>query len=102
MELLSHDLNQHRQYSLSEISDLALEALTLLEGVHEAGVIHQDLKPHNLMRSEAGQLFLVDFGLARQIFDSSRGYAIRGFIGTPRYASVRAHNLFEQSKKDDL
>ena len=102
MELLSHDLNQHHQYSLADITDLALEALNLLEGVHEAGVIHQDLKPHNLMRSESGHLYLVDFGLARQIFDSSRGCAIRGFIGTPRYASVRAHNLFEQSKKDDL
>ena len=92
MELLSHDLNQHHQYSLADITDLALEA----------GVIHQDLKPHNLMRSESGQLFLVDFGFARQIFDSSRGCAIRSFIGTPRYVSVRAHNLFEQGKKDDL
>lgn len=79
-----------------------MEALSLLEGVHEAGVIHQDLKPHNFMRSETGQLFLVDFGLARQIFSTSRSCAIRGFIGTPRYASVRAHNMFEQSKKDDL
>ena len=25
-----------------------------------------------------------------------------GFVGTPRYASVRAHSNLEQSKKDDL
>ena len=27
---------------------------------------------------------------------------IKGFIGTPRYASVRAHNMLEQGKRDDL
>jgi serine/threonine protein kinase len=80
-----------------------LELLKIMEGIHAAGIVHQDLKPHNIMRKD-GKLFIIDFGLARQLStDKSKSpYVIKGFIGTPRYASVRAHNMFEQGKKDDL
>jgi serine/threonine protein kinase len=69
--------------------------------VHAANILHQDIKPHNMMTGRDGNLFLVDFGLARQI-PIRRHSSVRGFIGTPRYASVRAHEHLEQSKKDDL
>ena len=64
--------------------------------------MHQDLKPHNLMRNEKGELYLIDFGLARSLPFRKLRPIIKGFIGTPRYASVRAHNLLEQGKRDDL
>jgi len=31
-----------------------------------------------------------------------QGKRTKGFIGTPRYASIQAHKGMEQSKKDDL
>lgn len=74
----------------------------MLKGIHDRSIIHQDLKPHNIMRSQEGKLYIIDFGLARVLSESKSSYCLRGFIGTPRYASVRAHNMFEQSKKDDL
>jgi serine/threonine protein kinase len=66
-----------------------------MQGIHKAGIVHQDLKPHNIMR-KSGKLFIIDFGLARQLNkeESKNLYTIKGFIGTPRYASVRAHNMF--------
>jgi serine/threonine protein kinase len=74
-----------------------------MQGIHTAGIVHQDLKPHNIMR-KGGKLFIIDFGLARQLQTEANKslYTIKGFIGTPRYASVRAHNMFEQGQKDDL
>ena len=51
LELLSHDLNRPQEYSSSGIIDLAYEALKIMEGIHSIGIIHQDLKPHNLMRN---------------------------------------------------
>ena len=102
LELLDHDLNRSHQYSPSEIIDLAHEAIRILEGVHSMDIIHQDLKPHNFMRNKDGKLYLIDFGLARQLVNKKGVPSIRGFVGTPRYASVRAHNMMDQGKRDDL
>jgi serine/threonine protein kinase len=102
MELLQHDLNRSHEYSGPEMVELAHEALRVMEGVHAVNVLHQDLKPHNLMRGQEGCLYFIDFGLARQVPLRRGRSVVKGFIGTPRYASVRAHNMLEQSKKDDL
>jgi len=58
----------------------------LAEGVqalHGAGLLHFDLKPANVLVDQRGDVFLLDFGLARRA--AMDEYAPRG--GTPRYMS---------------
>ena len=63
--------------SAVKIAQQALEALAF---VHLRGVLHLDIKPANLIRTERGELKLLDFGLAVR-----RGG--RGVGGTPFFAA---------------
>jgi regulation of enolase protein 1 (concanavalin A-like superfamily) len=43
----------------------ARQAALGLQYAHERGMVHRDIKPHNLMRTPDGQIKILDFGLAR-------------------------------------
>jgi serine/threonine protein kinase len=70
--------------SRRERERIFLELLLAVEYLHRRGVVHNDLKPDNILISRASDtLKLIDFGLA----DSDAEYAMRTLGYTPRYAS---------------
>jgi serine/threonine protein kinase len=57
-----------------------------LSAIHEAGVIHRDLKTPNIMRDNRGIVRLMDFGIAREM--EGAGLTMAGQVmGTPEYMS---------------
>ncbi len=59
-----------------------------LEAAHHQGVIHRDLKPGNIMLTEASRVVLMDFGLARDVkraSDLATTLSENRFAGTPAY-----------------
>ncbi|MBR2428653.1 MAG: protein kinase [Alistipes sp.] len=75
------------------------ELLSAVEYLHRRGVVHNDLKPDNILISNASDtLKLIDFGLA----DSDAEYAMRTLGCTPRYASPELRNRKNVDARSDI
>jgi serine/threonine protein kinase len=74
---------------VARVVDIARQAAEAAHALHEAGVIHRDIKPGNiLLTADGNQAVLMDLGLA-QLADETEGRLTRTrqFVGTLRYAS---------------
>jgi serine/threonine-protein kinase len=64
------------------------DVLSALDYSHRSGIIHRDIKPANVMVTPAGQVKVMDFGIARAIADTSSAMTqTAAVIGTAQYLS---------------
>ena len=86
---LSSEMPLGGRWSEAQVIQLLQEVLTVLDAVHQAGVIHRDIKPDNLIRRQDGKLCLIDFGAVKQIRTyqaaNSQLISMSVAIGTPGY-----------------
>lgn len=90
MELL--DGKSLNEYLLSDVPatldqklDLMMQTCDGLQNAHQAGVVHRDIKPNNLLVLRDGTLKVLDFGVAR--LATSNLTAAGMLLGTPQYMS---------------
>jgi eukaryotic-like serine/threonine-protein kinase len=65
---------------------VALQIAEALCAAHERGVIHRDIKPHNILITESGDVKVTDFGIARAA-SSSTMTRTGSILGTAHYIS---------------
>jgi eukaryotic-like serine/threonine-protein kinase len=80
---------------------LAGQLLSALEAAHEAGVVHRDVKPGNVMVPSKGSAKLTDFGIAQSL-DDPRLTRTGALIGSPAYMSPERFSGGEASPAWDL
>ena len=69
---------------LEQACSIVLQAAKGVASAHERDVVHRDLKPSNVMVEGSGHVYVMDFGLARDLF--AAGLTAPGTVmGTPSY-----------------
>jgi eukaryotic-like serine/threonine-protein kinase len=98
------DLRRRMKAGLAAAESLrfAAQLADVLSAIHEAGILHRDLKPGNVMLRTAEQLALIDFGMAKQAA-LQLDLTDKGLIfGTPHYMSPEQGHGQRLDARSDL
>lgn len=97
------------RFSLKTTALLADQMISRLEYIHSVGYVHRDLKTENFLLGSgcnSQRIYLIDFGLSSRYLttDGTHREMATGkcFLGTSRFASLRTHQGFSQSRRDDM
>jgi len=87
-ETLDAVLSRERPLALKRVSDILLPIFDALEHIHEAGIVHRDIKPSTILIGADGVPRLGDFGLAVNPVEGRDQLTSTGIVlGTPAYMS---------------
>lgn len=103
---LTQELQTHGAFSETQIRELLIDLLPVLEFVHQHGVIHRDIKPDNILRRlpatrepwrSTHRLVLVDFGVAKQTSQLTVTGTLTGTIGYAPIEQIRGGKSYPAS-----
>ena len=88
-QTLDEIVRRQAPFSANEATIIGLDLCRALAAVHGSGILHGDVKAHNVMREKGGRTVLMDFGTGR---DLKRAPSAQGqdFAGTPLYLAPEA------------
>ena len=86
-ETLAELLARRRQLPPVEVAALGAQACSGLAAAHDAGLVHRDVKPQNLLLRRDGTLKLGDFGIAFGINEATQLTQAGTVLGTVAYAA---------------
>jgi len=88
--------------------EIAIQALTGLDHLHQMGLIHRDVSPENIMLSQerGGKLLVkvIDFGIAKQLTEGEGGQGLTQtgmFLGKLKYASPEQAGFLKENEHLD-
>src|SRR5260370_15547067 len=87
---------------LKEVLDIGIQLCTVFDYLHtrEPSIIFRDLKPANVMRTSAGHLYLIDFGIARHFKPGQPRDTIP--LGSPGYAAPEQYGKAQTTPRADI
>ena len=88
-------------FSAQEASIIGRDLCRAMAAVHQAGVLHGDIKAHNVMREAGGRIVLMDFG-AGQAFTDEIDDATAPLAGTPAYLAPEVLKGHPRSASSDI
>jgi serine/threonine-protein kinase len=80
-------IREKGRFSVQETLELMIQACQGVGYAHRAGLVHCDIKPHNMLVSPDGRLKVTDFGIARALASISPEERSEVVWGSPHYFS---------------
>lgn len=78
-------LQPESPFRVAQALDIAIQVCDALGFAHENGILHCDIKPHNILVQRDGKVKVTDFGIARALYSDSADQQGK-LWGTPHYA----------------
>jgi serine/threonine protein kinase len=87
---------------LSEVLDIGLQLCIVLDYLHsqQPPIVFRDLKPANIMRTPTGQLYLIDFGIARYFKPGQAKDTVA--LGSLGYAAPEQYGKAQTTPRADI
>ncbi|RFA23458.1 serine/threonine-protein kinase [Subtercola boreus] len=100
-EALSVILEREHVLSTDRVLDIMAQTASALQAAHNAGLVHRDIKPGNLLITPDGRVKITDFGIAR-IADQVPLTATGQVMGTVQYLSPEQASGQSASSTTDI
>jgi serine/threonine-protein kinase len=100
-EALSSILERERVLPTDKVLDIVAQTASALHAAHQAGLVHRDIKPGNLLITPEGRVKITDFGIAR-IADQVPLTATGQVMGTVQYLSPEQASGHPASPTTDI
>ncbi|WP_436773325.1 serine/threonine-protein kinase [Yinghuangia sp. YIM S09857] len=81
---LAQEIEKDGPLPPGQVAEMGLRLLSALDAAHEAGVLHRDVKPANVLLARNGRVVLTDFGVA-SVEDSATLTQVGALVGSPEY-----------------
>jgi serine/threonine protein kinase/Flp pilus assembly protein TadD len=95
------DVIARKELSIGEVLDIALQVSDGLAAAHQAGIVHRDIKPQNVLMGKDGRVRICDFGLAKAKRDATLTQA-GSTLGTIAYMSPEQAEGKEADHRSDI
>ena len=85
-ETLKEYINKNKPIKWQKACEIAIQIANALSAAHDNGIIHRDIKPHNILITKDGTAKVADFGIARAV-SSDTVVAGGSALGSVHYIS---------------
>ncbi|MEV1178485.1 protein kinase [Nonomuraea sp. NPDC049784] len=93
-------IKQDGPLQTKRVAEIGLAVLDALHRAHEAGVLHRDVKPENVLLADDGRVVLTDFGIAT--LETETQLTVTGLAGTPAFIAPERLKGLPARRESDL